>query len=211
MKSRGQAAIAIIIVFLVLIGIILLVLVFRGLNLEGLTGGIVYDNRECRTERVPYQAVEEYPETVPYTERICISEEHDAEAGYIDDNRERSWSARQNLFDSDGNPIINRTRRYFIENFEEESGRFRIIVNYYDSNNRKIDSFVYDRVSVRGDDREEGTISYRVLWENKPGRARSFNLELGKPDLESCEFITRYRTVIRTRVVTSYRNERICD
>lgn len=212
MQKHGQAAIAILIVFLVIIGVVLVILFVRGGDFDYLTGRTIDngDDNDCRLVRVPVQTVEEYPETVPYTERICVSEEHDAEAGYIDDNRETSWSTRQNLFDSDG-PIINKTRRYFIENFEDENGRFSIIVNYYDSDNRKIDSFVYDRVSVRGDDREEGTISYRALWENKPGRARSFNLELDAPDLEDCELVIRYRIETRTRIVTSYRNERVCD
>ncbi len=210
MNKKGQAAIVLLIVLLVVIGAVLVILFFRG-NLGNITGRIIYDNRECRTERVPYESVEEYPETVPYTERICISDEYDADAGYIEDGREISWSSRQSLFDSDGDPIVNRTRRYFIENFEDESGRFRIIANYFDSNNRMIDSFVYDRVSIRGDDREEGTISYRILWENKPGRARSFNLELDSPDLQSCDFVTKYRTVIKTRKTVLYRNEEVCN
>lgn len=215
MNKKGQIA-TILVVGLILI--VLAVLIYFLLNGFNFSVGYVtkdYDNNRnnnyvsCRTIMEPYEKSVPYTEQVPYTDRDCFSDTYSSRAGYIVDGDKTSWSGKINLYD--GSEAISGSRDYYITNNEDESGRFDIIVNYYDEFGRKIDSYTYDRVTVQDDDTEEGTIHFSDIFDNKPSKAKSFNLELDAPNLQVCEGTTRYRTVVNTRTVIDYRARQVCD
>lgn len=154
------------------------------------------------TVNVPYTDVETYYETEPYTE--CTYRDYAAKGGYTN-GWKSDWEIRTSLFDTGGNPVTSGSLKFYIKNYEDRLGSFTVRINFWDTDPSFVEAFDYHTISVGPGETEYGYISYNWLWQNKPGRARSFNVRLDVPQIEECE--TKYKDVEKQRTVTKYRQE----
>lgn len=109
--------------------------------------------------------------------------DYDAKGGYINEEGtwKGDWGIGHGLFDTGGNPVTSGTLKFYIKNYEDRLGRFTVRINFWDKNDSFVEAFDYKTISVGPGETEYGYISYNYLWENKPGRARYFNVQLDVP------------------------------
>ena len=204
-----------------LIGLISLLLI-TAIVISGCveTGSVIQDTApKCREEQVPYTEEEEYTEQEPYTDRECTQRKYDAKGGYLYTNYQTGkeekyeWLLYSLFMIENGveKPNLEEFQKYYITNYEDRLGTFRVKINYADEDNNYLESFIYHKKQVGPKETETGYISFSVLWKYKPGQAHGFWVSLDKPTFEECKTVTKYRTVIKTRTVTKYRTETVCE
>jgi hypothetical protein len=166
--------------------------------------------------KVPYTAKviesvnEPYVETVcedvqvPYIEQGCEVHEYSAEAKYTNGEWEGDFAIGYSLYE-DGNPR-DEEYKFYVRNNEQQSGTFIIQVNFWDGE-EFLESSVYDRILVGGNETEYGYVEFDELWKMNPENADSFNLDLVLPELEECGELVKYRTENRCEEVIRYRND----
>lgn len=148
--------------------------------------------RKCRTVQVPYDDLEEYYETVPYTDREC-------EAKNLVYKLERG-----SCMDRQDNWIEDEPAKYSctITNLDEQPASFSVNVGF----------------SVQGQELGETQNSYIYPQSSHTFNVQRdanidscFCREVNLPTKQVCRDVTKYRKELRTRRITSYRSEQQCD
>ncbi len=219
--SKGQVkSLLIIATIFIALGIAVLIYIAGQMSV---TGKVVSDSEDFNSEdlivkscvdvEVPHQIQQTYMDKVPYTDKDCEHRRYDAKAGYIseDGSWKGEWTILYGLFNTGDEPVTEERLKYYIINYEERLGDFIIRVNYYDSKGNFIESYNYIIKKVGPKETEYDYIYYELLWKHKPENAESFNVALVSPDLETCQSITKYRKITKTRTVIVYTTEQRCD
>ncbi|MCK9568035.1 hypothetical protein M0R72_03715 [Candidatus Pacearchaeota archaeon] len=189
-----------------LIGILIIVgLVFCSLLLINLvpTGNIIdgtsnKNSQEtytetCKEVQVPYDYIEEYSETVPYTEEECESQElvYKKETGTC-------LQRKDNFFSEDEPAKYDCT----ITNLDDEAGVFSITIGFNVGNERLEETqnkYIYPQSSETFIVEKDATIDSCYCYENSI------------PSKQVCKDVTKYKEVIKTRTVTRYKTEEQCE
>ena len=181
--------------------------------------------KSCKDVQVPYDYLEEYQETVPYTDRECETKE----LAYSITNFVMGYNTcnKQEYICKDTFLGICTEKTYYcvdrsvscsinLKNLDtEERGTWQITFNYLDQNTRNTikseirSEFLYPQTEetltsavrvtstgVEGDANKDTTCTYQAT---------------NVPTKQVCRDVTKYKEVTKTRTVTRYRTEEKCE
>lgn len=181
--------------------------------------------KSCREVQVPYQEIEEYQETVPYTDRECETKE----LAYSITNFVLNYDTcnKQEYICKSSILGICTDKVYYcvdqsiscsltLKNLDsEESGTWQITLSYIDESTRNtikndaVSEFLYPQTEktlnsavgitsagVEGDANKDLTCVYTATT---------------IPTKQVCRDVTKYKEVTKTRTVTKYKTEQQCD
>jgi len=172
---------------------------------------VPYDAQESYSEKEPYSATETYYESESYKDQECEYRDYDGKGGYIseDGSQKWDWYVAHSLYYSGNEPNTDTQTRYYITNYENKMGSFKIKISFWnwDNDKERLGDYIYKTIIVGPHETEYGYIYYSVLWNNKLPKADTFAIQLEEPQLEECETVTKWRDVPKTRTVTKYRDE----
>lgn len=186
------------------------------------------ENVECEKEKVPYEEEEEYIETVPYKDTVCEKEELPYSitndrwdySRCTDENtvcyeKEKNFWGNEECVDEE-TFCAEKQLSYSIDlkNLDQEKkGYFGVEIVFYK------DGEEYDTVPVNKylypQTTETFTGRITVTGESPSGDANqrfSANYRvIDVPTKDICEEVTKYKDVKRTKTVTKYRTEEVCN
>lgn len=200
-KQKSNSALYLTLALFVVIIIVALVLIFS-YSRGSMSGNVVREDfqsgsqqaqQSCRDVQVPYDYLEEYQETVPYTDRVCEQQTlvYKKDTGSCQQRRD-------NFFSADEPAKYDCT----ITNLDSEAGTFSIRIGF----------------NVNGQQLEETQSRYiypqsseKFVFERDAKVDACYCYETDIPTKQICRDVTQYREVTKTRTVTRYRIEQNCD
>ncbi len=157
------------------------------------TGGSPISKKNCRQEQVPYEEQETYYETVPYTDQEC----EDKQLIYKKDNGAcTDWE--DNWF-SENTPA-----KYscMITNLDSEGGNFALEIGFNVGSEQLKETqskYIYPQSSETFYVQRDSAID------------SCFCKEASIPTKQVCRDVIKYKDIARTRTVTKYKTEEVCD
>lgn len=218
-------ALPIILTIVTIIVVVVLVLIL--LNNKSPTGNVVNEGNQqtCKDVQVPYDYLEEYQETVPYTDTECETKDipYNIENFVMDSNTCNEYQDICNKYIigicSDKTTFcVDKSVSCSLDlrNLDtEEQGSWIIRFSFYESgtssiiDSKDVSQFLYPQTTkkftgvariqstgVDGDANKQITCSY---------------IRATIPTKQICRDITKYQEVTKTRTVTRYRTEEKCE
>ena len=200
-----------------IVGLFLIIGAIDLISNSGVTGNVVDEGsqdsptdsgpvfkKNCRQEQIPYEETETYYETVPYTDQECNTRNLEY---YTEE-----WRTSESCTDTNfwGTCIEKKVDCiYGLKNIDKEGGIWSI--------NMKLKNL--DLMSEVNLGKQSQSIPQSVTktftWSYNTNRVDdSFTCEIisfDNPTIEECENVVRYKDVPRTRTVTKYKTEEVCD
>jgi hypothetical protein len=150
-------------------------------------------DNNCRLVSEPYDVVEDYTEQEEYTEEECES-------------REFLYRIEDVESEQDGGYV---RLEYDVINLDTETMTFRGGADWIVGESAvfgKLDPKICCEYTIEPDQR----ITVTKVYEDAPnGLKGEPNVII--PEKQTCETITKYRTIAKNRTVTKYRNKTVCD
>lgn len=201
--------------------IVAVIILGSSLIMLSLNGHATKNEPICKDVEIPYDYNEEYLETVPYTDTECESKLLVYNRGDFD------------LVSSVCNQKIEECQSYFlgictnkityctdrtitcslgINNLDDEKGVWKVDFNFFKYGSDEIEatasqSRMLDPYSS-GDAIGQGEITSKELYNSSYSCSYVISKE---PTKQVCRDVTKYKEVTKTRVVTRYKNETICN
>lgn len=231
MLSRKGQALIIAIFLTMIIGGIVAVLVLSQSNKFSITGNVIADGentntisnifKNCRDVEVPYEETETYYETVPYTDEECETKEL---AYNIEDI---------NVYLNACTQEEERCLEYFlgfcieveeycvekkvgcsvtINNVDNEKGYWSFDFNILEWGTENIADSQKRSSTILAQDSQLFQTSATFTGEENAEKDYYCRVKNLKPATKQiCEGVTKYKDVLRTKTVTKYRTEEVCD
>ena len=213
----------------IILGIVLIIGIFIIVSSKNskTTGNVVNSENEdatksCKDIQVPYDYLEEYQETVPYSDRECESKNLVYSAtnekwDYSTCNQQSEVCYEKHWYgDSDCHTFCSdKSLSYSVDinNLDEEQGSWVVNIYFYKQNNLyktvPITQFLYPKTT------KTCTGAFRVTGDSPAGDANQeysagYNIQ-SIPSKQVCRDVTKYQEVTKTRTVTRYRTEQKCE
>ncbi len=224
-KKTSKASYFIVASLLIIVGVVVVVAL---MNSNGsMTGNVINSNNEqnCKDVQIPYDYLEEYQETIPYTDREC-------------ETKNLAYSIDNFVIDSNTcNKYEDECHKWFLglctdkttycvdksiscslllRNLDnEERGGWTMRFSFFEAGtnnvikNEDVNSLLYPQsqdtvrgitriqsTGVDGDANKQLTCSYQAA-----------NI----PTKQICRDVTKYKEITKTRTVTRYRTENKCE
>ena len=224
-KNQNKYLIPILVVCIGLLSLSLIFLFYNKLPSNG-TGNIILDliateSLSCYEVQVPYEEVEEYQETIPYTDKEC-------EEKVLVYNR-----GKFNMVSSICNKKVEECNKYILgictdktiyctdrtilcslelNNLDDEKGVWKVGFNFYKSGSSVIEDTSFQNRLLdphsSGEARGEGNILSKELYETP--YSCSYTI-IEEPTKQVCRDVIKYKEVKKTRIITKYRTEQKCN
>ncbi len=206
-----------VIVIAVIVGVALIIgaVIFSNSNL---TGNVVNEGsqdsqasgdsifkKNCRQEQVPYEEQETYYETMPYTDQECNTR-------YLEDYAEE-FSTNEACTDWSfwGTTCLEKIVycTYKLKNIDTTSGTWTIGMKL-----KNLDLMSEVNLGEKSQNIPQ-SVTKTFEWTYSTNRGEdSFTCEITnykRPTTQECQSVTKYKDVARTRTVTKYKTEEVCD
>jgi hypothetical protein len=163
--------------------------------------------KECKEVQVPFLAEEDYVESVPYSEQEC------ALKSFVYSASNFSFSSSECLQQTE-TYCLNRkvTCSIVLTNFEEERGTLAVDFTFYPKGSNisygksSSSQFIYPKTSSI----ILGTYNIQVSEPFNATHECAYNITY-EPKKQTCQAVTKYKDVNRTKTITEYRTEQICS
>ncbi len=160
----------------------------------------------CRETQVPYEEVETYTETIPYEDQECTSVKPEYDIKHAegpDINEFGNWYVAVDVKNMEDAPInLEIGFRYYIWDSDTEKV-VPIDANPYTDG-------LYDIREVKLNPYETQRVkSYTHIPSSV--KVDTYGTSVTKWNYEKCEKVTKFKEVEKTRTVTKYRTETVCD
>lgn len=218
----GNISVVLIIVGIVIIAVIVILLIVTfGVSMTG--NAINIPSKNCRDVQVPYQETEEYSETIPYTDTECETKEiaysinnfifnYETCNQYQDrcDKYILGICSKKTTFCVDKSVSCSLTLRN-LDNEERGQWTIRFLFKASSSvvDTQDVTNFLYPQ-----SEKQFVGVS-RITSEGEEGDANKAitcsYVEADAPTKQVCKDVTRYKDVIKTRIVTKYKTENQCE
>jgi hypothetical protein len=202
-KKESKKTNNLLIGILIVIGIALITIIIT--NSTSGTGKVTYNpqnenpeqqnsnQQTCKDVQIPYDYLEEYSETVPYTDKECEQQRlvYKRDEGTC-------LQRKDNFFSADEPAKYDCT----MTNLDTEGGVFSIRIGF-NVNGQQLEEtqsrYIYPQSSEKFTIERDATIT------------SCYCIEENTPTKQVCRDVTKYRDVIKTRTVTRYRMEQQCE
>ncbi|MBU0906900.1 MAG: hypothetical protein KKD18_06415 [Nanoarchaeota archaeon] len=222
--NKGQSK-PLIVVILFLFLIVAIFLFYAGSQQKStVTGNVISDlsQQNCQEVQVPYDYVEEYQETVPYTAQKCETKN----LVYSVTNEKWNTPACNQWSKKCDDKFLgipthctdfctDKTLSYSLDinNLDEEQGSWTVNINFYKQGTTyktyPVTQSLYPKTT------KTFTAVLKVTGDSPSGDAnQEFSADYSLkniPTKQVCRDITDYKEVTKTRTVTKYRTETKCD
>ncbi len=187
MNNKGQTTLIIILVAVVIVaGIIIAV---------NVTGNTVKDSdKNCRDVETPYEEVETYIDQEPYQEVEYYND-------YLD--LDSTYAVNQEKIELFGRGYYQQAQ-IGIKNLDTGGGWVTVTVNWETLNRKETDKI---RHYINPDE----TIEFISEFDVDSGEDNKFTYTYVSDPIQKQRLVTKYRDVEKTRTVTKYKTENICD
>ena len=217
--KKGQATTYIIIAIVVIVALGIFFLFIQ----PSLTGNVVNDGgaKNCREVQEPYDYLEEYQETVPYTDTVCDSKVLVYNRGSFDlvssVCNQKVEECQNYVLGICTSKIIYCTDRTItcsleINNLDDESGVWQVDFNFFKSGSNNVEATASQSRGLdphaSGKAIGQGKITSKELYDTTYTCSYSISRE---PTKQVCRDVTQYKEVTKTRTIVRYRNAEVCD
>ncbi|MEK6885614.1 MAG: hypothetical protein AABX17_01455 [Nanoarchaeota archaeon] len=206
---------------------VLLILVFSSLfGFQAITGHSVFQT--CKDVQVPYEEQEEYTDTVPYTAQDCNYITPLYKTEYIDVSsnciQQECESYAQVCIEKNfwGNCIsygqgscqsykcvkYQQTCGVKITNQERQGTYFNLNLQVYNYDSQQRTSVRIENLWVSALDSNQASWSFTYLPTDRMGCVYDF---VDSPQIQECKDTIKYRDMTKTRTITKYRTENVCN
>jgi len=214
-----------------IIAVVVIVLLIAFLNSSSMTGNVINTNSQdgqnqevkqnCKDVQVPYDYLEEYQETVPYTDTVCDAKVLIYSRGSFD------------LVSSVCNQQVEECQKYVlgfctskvtyctdrtitcslgINNLDDERGVWQVNFNFFKSGSSNVEATASQSRGLdphsSGTAIGQGKITSKELYDTQYTCSYVIGNE---PTKQVCRDVTKYKDVTKTRTVTRYRTENKCE